>query len=490
MAMSGASPNHSPKPGVVPSPWSQIVSAAVSPSSPPLVDSAAMNSPPAEDSDNSITHNVNAGKRPAWNKPYNGASSSVMGADSWPALSKSARPSAKSLLPPPSESAKGLIDASSMPSLQGTGSAAHSPQRHVRDNASANNTAQTHQRSFRRSNSNNSSNGGHQVPQLPAPQGSVAGAGPHHYNSSPKEHQPRAGFVSNDHSQQQRNSFRQRNGGGLHQRGDGGHHHNHGGRRDQDRGNQDWNTYRNFNGRDHYTSPRFGPRFGPRPPQTANTAQFYPPPPPQMRPFGGSIGFPELAHQMIYVPPPPLEPMRGVNFVSPLPPNAMFFRPTDPQLHTKIVNQIDYYFSNENLIKDIYLRQNMDDQGWVSINLIAGFKKVKLLTDSIQTVLDAVRTSSVVEVQGDKIRRRTDWRRWIMPHVQFPNFTRSQTTGQLAEQVQSIALETTNNDDAGGLDVSQNRSFGDLNSQYLLSASEGTGQVGIQVSDHSISARN
>lgn len=32
--------------------------------------------------------------------------------------------------------------------------------------------------------------------------------------------------------------------------------------------------------------------------------------------------------------------------------------------------------SNENLIKDIYLRQNMDDQGWVLIKLIAGFNKV------------------------------------------------------------------------------------------------------------------
>ncbi|CAI8591808.1 unnamed protein product [Vicia faba] len=51
----------------------------------------------------------------------------------------------------------------------------------------------------------------------------------------------------------------------------------------------------------------------------------------------------------------------------------------------------------------------MDDQGWVPIKLIAGFKKVLLLTDNIQLIMDAVRTSPVVEVQGDKIRRNN----WI-----------------------------------------------------------------------------
>jgi len=77
-----------------------------------------------------------------------------------------------------------------------------------------------------------------------------------------------------------------------------------------------------------------------------------------------------------------------------------------------------------------------------------------------------------------------------MPPAQLPNSRGSQTIGQLAEQVQNITLETTNNDDTGVLDVSQNRPFGELNGQYLLSTGESTGQVGIQVSDHSISARN
>ncbi|KAL2966335.1 hypothetical protein AAZX31_16G110400 [Glycine max] len=369
MAMSGASPNHSPKPGFS-SPWSQIVAAAAPPSS----------SPPPEDSDNGGGSNADTGKRAAWIKPSTAASSSVMGADSWPLPSESARAPAKSPSPSlsPSELVKASTDTSSVPPpLQGPGSLTPSPHRNVRDNANANNnnnTGQTHPKSFKRSNSNTYSNGGYHPPHMSGPQGPIAPAGSHNYNSALKEHQPRAGFLPNDHPPH-RNSFRHRNGGGPHQRGDGHHHHNnYGGRRDQDPGNQDWNNHRNFNGRDNFMSPRFGPRFI-RPPPPPNPAQLFPPPPP-LRPYGGSIGFTELPPQMVYVPPPPLESMRGVPFVSPIPPNAMFFQPLDNQLHTKIVNQIDYYFSNENLVKDTYLRRNMDDQGWVPINLIAGFKKV------------------------------------------------------------------------------------------------------------------
>ncbi|KAK7262989.1 hypothetical protein RJT34_30572 [Clitoria ternatea] len=476
MAMSGASPHHSPKSGVS-SPWNQIVAVPPSLVVPQVVDSSVVNSVSVENSDTGVGHNVNMARRPAWNKPSNGASSSVMGADSWPALSESARVLSKSLSPSPSESVKGSIDVSSPPPLQCSGSPLPSSQKQIRDNASSNNvvSTHTHQKSLKRNyNVNTFSNGGHAPPQLSTPQGSMAASGSQGHNSLPRDHQPRTGFVSNDHAPQ-RNLFRHRNSGSPHHRGDVGHLHSYGGRRDQDRGNHDWNTHRNY-------IPRIAPRFvRPPPPSNPTPAQYFPPSPP-MRPFGSAIGFSDIPPPLVFAPPPPLESLSSIPFITSIPPNAMFFQPLDPSLHTKIVNQIDYYFSSENLIKDIYLRKNMDDQGWVPINLIAGFKKVKHLTDNIQIVLHAVRTSSVVEVQGDKIRRRTDWRRWIMPSIQRSNITNYQTIGQLAEQVQSIALDTTRNrnDNAGGLEVLQNKSFADINSQYLHSTGEGAG----------ISARN
>ncbi|RDX70488.1 La-related protein 1C, partial [Mucuna pruriens] len=480
-------------------PWNQVVrgeseSVAAAPSSSPSQSMEVFPSAAAPVDDFSSapesSDNGGAAKRPVWKKPSpNGAAASevqpVMDALSWPALSESTRAAMKS------ELSKGLLDGSSVPTqLQGLESASSSsPQREVGDNASTNSVVLTRQKSIKHQSSNASSNGGH--PQQSAPQVSIAAAATGSRNSSPKDHTQRSGFVSNDHPQQ-RNSFRNRNGG-PHQRGDGSHHHNYGNRRDQD-----WNNNnRSFSGRDTHMSPRAVPRFM-RPPPPPNSAQFFHPSP--MRPFSGHIGFHELASPpLVFVaaPPPPPDSIRGVPFVPPVPHHPMFFTGPDPQLHSKIVNQIDYYFSNENLIKDTFLRQNMDDQGYVPVKLIAGFNKVMHLTDNIQIILDAVRTSSVVEVQGDKIRRRNDWRRWIMPPP--VKFSKSTTLGvlnpdTLAEQVHNIALETSTYDGAGGLDVlpdiSQRRStFGDFSSPLQLSTSDGTGQFGIQGSDYSISAR-
>uniref|UniRef100_A0A2P2JKF9 HTH La-type RNA-binding domain-containing protein n=1 Tax=Rhizophora mucronata TaxID=61149 RepID=A0A2P2JKF9_RHIMU len=114
-----------------------------------------------------------------------------------------------------------------------------------------------------------------------------------------------------------------------------------------------------------------------------------PPPPPTSTPFiapsparhfGSPMGFPELAPSVYYVAAPHPDSFRGLPFVAaPIPPHPMLFPVPDLQLHSKILSQIDYYFSNENLIKDIFLRQNMDDQGWVPVQLIATFKKVSYL---------------------------------------------------------------------------------------------------------------
>lgn len=37
-------------------------------------------------------------------------------------------------------------------------------------------------------------------------------------------------------------------------------------------------------------------------------------------------------------------------------------------------------YSQDNLCKDLFLRQNMDEQGWVPISLIAGFNRVSWFT--------------------------------------------------------------------------------------------------------------
>ncbi|KAG5620916.1 hypothetical protein H5410_006134 [Solanum commersonii] len=144
---------------------------------------------------------------------------------------------------------------------------------------------------------------------------------------------------------------------------------------------------------------------------------------------------------VFYLPGPFPDSFRGPMF-SPVP----FFHVPDTQWHTRIVNQMDYYFSNENLIKDTFLRQNMDEHGWVPVTLIAGFKKVMELTDNIQLILNAVRFSTVVEVQGEKLRRRNEWFHWLLPSVQNstvsnPQSLQKSTPDLLVENFQRVAFD-------------------------------------------------
>ncbi|XP_028794262.1 la-related protein 1C-like isoform X1 [Neltuma alba] len=374
--------------------------------------------------DNSDASDANAGhsKRPAWSKPSNGVveAGPVMGAVTWPALSKSTKVSSKMSA---DSSSKTAFDGSLSPS-QGSGTL-QSPQKQPTNNAkpnSATNYAVHHrQRSMKRGGSNSPGVGHAQssfsnpppppppppFPVFPIPVSTYGNVVPGVSDHSPREipyrnnswdtRPPVGGFVPavNDHwNPPRRGNF------GPHQRGDGSYHNNHGGRRDHDRGNH-------ANSRDAQVhQQRMSPRGLVRHPPP-NTPAFVAPPP--MGPFANPMGFPEF----YYFPTLPLEPFRGMPFITHGPPPAMFLPVAEPPLTNMLMNQIDYYFSDANLVKDDFLRSNMDEQGWVPIALIANFRRVKSLTNNIQVILDSLRNSAVVEVQGDKMRRRNEWMKWL-----------------------------------------------------------------------------
>lgn len=402
----------------------------------------------------------NASKKPVWNRPSNGVVevvSPVMGA-AWPALGESTKASLKSSS---SESLKALSDGSLPPALQVTGNSSsprkHSTSNNVNSTSPPKHSAPTRQRSMKRGGGNSTPNG---VASQPPPTSHDSPVETHNTSvksgeqPSPKDHthkdSQKGGFGSQSHTGNEHHNHR-----GSFRRGNGGQHHNYGGKRDHDRGNQEWNQHsRSFNNRDtHLQSPRGGFSRGGymRPSVHTSTPFISQQMPLQVQPFGNNMMYPDPTSPVIYVPfAPPPESLRGMPFVAPLAP-SMYFAVPDPQLHAKIVNQIEYYFSNENLVKDTYLRKNMDEQGWVSASLIANFKKVSYLTDNVQLILDVMRTSTVVEVQGDKIRRRDDWMKWIMPVTgQYSNPSSPQAVGRsspnddgLVSQLQGVALNDT-----------------------------------------------
>ncbi|KAI3420681.1 HTH La-type RNA-binding domain-containing protein [Psidium guajava] len=171
---------------------------------------------------------------------------------------------------------------------------------------------------------------------------------------------------------------------------------------DQQRGNQEWH------------SPQVGgfdPRFMRPVPPLSFPFPFPPPyhpfPPQQAFPFGSPLAYPEMAPH--FFPTLPLDIQAGGPFPVQPPPDV--YSP----LHFEILRQIEYYFSKDNLIKDLHFRKEWNGQGWVHISIIAAFKKVSSMTRDINLILDAIRTSTMLEIQGEMVRKRDDWERWLVP---------------------------------------------------------------------------
>ncbi|KAL5995698.1 hypothetical protein ACLOJK_041814 [Asimina triloba] len=321
-----------------------------------------------------------AAKKPAWNKPSNGVvieTGPVMGA-AWPALSESARVSAKS-----SDSLRAPSDGST-PVSASTGPATASPLHKPTTNNSTPNHVfpARHKSSKRGSGGMGPTNNGVFVPlpaeaPLSAPDKPAAAAAEAPPDSSPRdppnknnnwEAGPRAPVIQQSHvgTDLPRGPFRRGNGG---PRGDGTYHGGYGNRRDHERTNYEWNQPQGFNGRDvHVRQPRALPRNFIRPPAPA-PGPFVAPPP--IRPYGGPMGFPgksscfpnsvisscfipvliiafssDLPAPQYYIPVPPPESVRGGPFVAHQgPPPPMFYTPpAAAQLQTMLIKQIDYYF--------------------------------------------------------------------------------------------------------------------------------------------------
>ena len=87
--------------------------------------------------------------------------------------------------------------------------------------------------------------------------------------------------------------------------------------------------------------------------------------------------------------------------------------------------QAEYYFSVQNLCRDMFLRKQMDDQGWISVQVILGFNRVRQILSSLPepplaVLRAALEGSELVEFSpgGQEVRARGSWNQWVMPKEQ------------------------------------------------------------------------
>lgn len=86
-------------------------------------------------------------------------------------------------------------------------------------------------------------------------------------------------------------------------------------------------------------------------------------------------------------------------------------------INEAIMKQLEYYFSVENLCKDLYLRSQMDSEGWVHISVISAFNRIQLLTTDTNLLLEVCKSSQILELQGEKIRKKENWKQWLYPSI-------------------------------------------------------------------------
>src|SRR5271168_2172760 len=80
----------------------------------------------------------------------------------------------------------------------------------------------------------------------------------------------------------------------------------------------------------------------------------------------------------------------------------------------------EYYFSIDNLCKDMYLRNNMDSQGYVFLSVIADFKRIKTLTEDMDLLRHVCGQLKNIEYRPgegdvDRLRRKEGWEQRIRP---------------------------------------------------------------------------
>ncbi|KAF2461102.1 hypothetical protein BDY21DRAFT_361097 [Lineolata rhizophorae] len=94
---------------------------------------------------------------------------------------------------------------------------------------------------------------------------------------------------------------------------------------------------------------------------------------------------------------------------------------TDPwSLCSLVTLQLEYYFSVDNLCKDMFLRSHMDSQGFVFLSLVADFNRIKNLTVDLELIKYVCYNSRYIEYRigldgRDRIRKHEGWEQFVLP---------------------------------------------------------------------------
>ena len=82
------------------------------------------------------------------------------------------------------------------------------------------------------------------------------------------------------------------------------------------------------------------------------------------------------------------------------------FEPPCQELKEKIISQVQFYLSDDNLAKDAFLLKHVrrNKEGYVNLKLVTSFKKVKTLTKDYRVVAEALENSKELSLNSEKTK--------------------------------------------------------------------------------------
>ncbi|KAK8095322.1 La domain family [Apiospora kogelbergensis] len=121
-------------------------------------------------------------------------------------------------------------------------------------------------------------------------------------------------------------------------------------------------------------------------------------------------------------------PINNATYDHMMPPAGMAmhapYYPSEPNTALDlVVNQLEYYFSLDNMCKDIWIRKRMDSQGYVKLEIIREFKRMKQINQDHGLLRYACEVAPSIEFvigddQQERVRLREGWQEWVLPNKQ------------------------------------------------------------------------
>lgn len=148
----------------------------------------------------------------------------------------------------------------------------------------------------------------------------------------------------------------------------------------------------------------------------------------------------------------------------------------NPMLRACIKTQLEYYFSVENLCRDIYLRLNMNSEGWIDLSFISGFNRVKILTADQELLADVLINdcAALIEFNPEtrQLRKSEEWALWVYPEdvklVMKAEFEQKKAAGLATSRPGSVSAEMNTEASEDWKNISERAAMGSKNVKSVM----------------------